>query len=417
MPLDCDQLERFVLGDDAAGPVDALLGELGPALGKEGRLREFEDLWALVQGLVTSALGRETEIPLPQDEARTWLRDVALAMHLAGRTSLTLDEISQIPMPTAAERMVGSVKDVADQLVLRFLLQEREGSYRFAHRIIGEALAAEALDLLKPEGAILDAVVPVRDDEVRGVRQDWLMPLAFLLGRNADWRHEVAARDPLAAARSVPSTASLEERQAAARTIGQTYCQWGIWIWDYDVPDLIEDAEALGRLLRTDGLEAVVEEVRHGIEDSSAQTQGNAIRVLSRVNPEGFVEELRHVLEDDAREAVVRRQAAIAARDIGAKELLSLIVRRAAAPADNAEAQDCSLCALDLAAEDQLVEVAIELARSDEARTMAEVRMKNRASPEEMIRFLRVVAQADPDPYGSAKDLFGDALKGVVNDG
>jgi energy-coupling factor transporter ATP-binding protein EcfA2 len=383
----------------------------------EDKLAEFEDLWALVQGLVTSALERETDVPLPEVDARAWLRDAALAMHLAGRTSLGLEEIEQVPMPTDTATMIGSAKDVADQLVVRFLLQEQGGSYRFAHRIIGEALAAEALDSLPPEGTILDAVVPERDEEVRGVRRDWLVPLTFLLGRNANWRHEVASRDPLAAARSVPATAPHGERESAARAIWGTYCEHKVWIWDYDVPELVEDAEALGRLLQTDALEGTVEQIRQGIDDASPQIQGNALRVLSRVKPEGFVDDLRRVLEDDNRKAVVRRQAAIAARDTGADELLPLIIHRAANPADTAEAQDCSLCAFELAGAERLVETAVELVQSDEARSMALARLERKATNEQLVRFLRVAAETESDPAGSEKELFHQTLESVVEDG
>jgi len=390
-------------------------------LEKDGKLGSFEDLWALVQGLVTSALERELGVALPQDEIRTWMRNVALTMHLAGRTSLTLEEVGRVPIPREAGEIVGSAKDIADALVLRFLLHESEESYSFTHRIIGEALAAEALDPLAPEGAVLDAVVPVRDEEVRGVRQDWLVPVTFLLGRSPEWRAAVRERDPLAAARGVSTSADdaladRDERRQAAEVIWSTYCERKVWIWDYEAPDLLEDSEALGRLLRAAGMEDMVEEVRRGIEDPSAQIQGNAIRVLSRVEPEGFTGDLRRVLDDDNREAVVRRQAAIAARDIKAQELLPLIVDRAAHPADSAEAQDASLCAFDLAGEEGLVETAIELAKHEESRTMAETRLKGRIPPAGMIRLLRASAEADSASDGFDTELFNDAVENLPPD-
>ena len=97
-------------------------------LEKDGRLGRFEDLWALVQGLVTATLERELGIALPEAEIRAWLRNVALTMHLAGRTALTLREIEQIEIPQEAGRIVGSAKDIAEALILRFLLLESEGS-------------------------------------------------------------------------------------------------------------------------------------------------------------------------------------------------------------------------------------------------------------------------------------------------
>jgi energy-coupling factor transporter ATP-binding protein EcfA2 len=379
-------------------------------LEKNGQLRAFEDLWALVQALVAATLERELGIALPQGEVRAWLRNVALTLHLAGRTTLALQEIEQIDIPQEAGQIVGSAKDIADALILRFLLQESEGNYSFTHRIIGEALAAEALNELPPEGAILDAVAPVCDEEVRGVRQDWLVPLTFLLSRNSDWRAAVRERDPLAAARAVPASTSHDERRDAARLIWSTYCERKVWAWGYDSPDLLDDAEALGRLLRTEDMRDVVEEVRRGIDDESAQIQGNAVRVLSRVAPPGFVDDLRSILGDDGREAVVRRQAAIAARDIGARELLPLIIQRAAHPADTAEAQDASICAFDLAGEDGLIDTAMELAKHPESRPMAQSRLNGRIAPADMIRVIRASAEAESDPYGSERELFEEAL-------
>ena len=112
-------------------------------------------------------------------------------------------------------------------------------------------------------------------------------------------------------------------------------------------------------------------------------------RVSSRVNPDGFVDDVRRVLEDDRREPVVRRQAATAARDIGARELLPVIIERAANPTSDVEAQDFSLCAFDLAGEDDLVATAIQLAGSRYGRIFAESRLKEVASTSELVRFLR----------------------------
>jgi hypothetical protein len=322
-------------------------------------------------------------------------------------------------MPPQVEEVVGSVDAIAEALVVRLLLQRREGQYAFAHRIIGEALAAEALDEIGVRETLLDAVVPRRDDTLSGARSDWLVPLAFLLGRNAAWRAAVGERDPVTAARSVPNAAPLAERRQAAQQIWETYRQWRIWIWDYDRPDLVEDAEALGRLLNGAGMGDEVQAVRAGLHDDSAQVQGNAVRVLSRVNPEGFEDELARVLRDDSLEPVVRRQAAIAARDIGAVALLPLIVERAVAPADSAEGQDCSLCALELAGEDHLVETAIQLARSREGNAMAQSRIRERGSTSDILRFLKAYAETQTrhDVYSSDTELLREVIARLADDG
>lgn len=255
---------------------------------EEGRLNDLPDLWALVQELVSSALAREGGLPLPVDQTRLWLRDVALAMHLRGRLAVTLQELEQVPIPEQMDGLVGQVDEISHALVLRLLLRESGENFSFVHRIVGESLAAEALAALGPRPELLDAIAPVRDELVSGVRGDWLVPLSFLLPHSPEWRQAIAERDPLQAARGVPSDAAEDERRAAAELIWRTYCEWRIWIWDYDAPDLIEDAEVLGRLLRTGGLEDVIADVRSGISNDSPQIQGNAIRVLSRVDPEWF---------------------------------------------------------------------------------------------------------------------------------
>lgn len=384
---------------------------------RAGGLREARDLWGLVQNFVTAALNREAGIKLPQSEARKWLRDVALAMHLAGRTSLGLEELTAVPLPTAVEKIIGSVEALTDSLIARLLmLKQGSHTYGFTHRIIGEALAAEALDGLHPTGVLLEAVAPQSDGQISGVRSDWLVPLAFLMGRNQAWRVAVAERDPLAAARSVPVSAPADERRAAALSIWETYLELRVWIWGFGTPDLLQDANALGRLLEAGDLDDLVEEARRSIDHESPQVQGNALRVLSRVNPDGFVDDVRRVLEDDRREPVVRRQAAIAARDIGARELLPVIIKRAANPTSDVEAQDFSLCAFDLAGEDDLVATAIQLAGSKYGRIFAESRLKEIASTSELVRFLRASAEAGPDSTSRETALLSETLTRIVSD-
>jgi energy-coupling factor transporter ATP-binding protein EcfA2 len=384
---------------------------------RAGGLRESRDLWELVENFVTAALDREAGIRLPTSEARKWLRDVALAMHLAGRTSLRLEELTEVPLPTAVENIIGSVEALTDSLIARLLmLKQGSHTYGFAHRIIGEALAAEALDELQPQGALLEAVAPQIDEQVSAVRSDWLVPLAFLMRRNPTWRAAVAERDRLGAARSVPASAPAVERREAARTIWETYVRLGVWIWNYGSPDLLQDANALAHLLQAGDLDDLLAEIRRQIDDPSPQVQGNALRVLSRVNPDGFVDDVRRVLEDDRRESVVRRQAAVAASDMGARELLALIIKRAADPANDMEAQDFSLCAFELAGEDDLVETAIQLAGSRYGRIFAESRLKEIASTSELVRFLRASAEAEPESTSHETALLADALRKIVSD-
>jgi hypothetical protein len=380
-------------------------------------LEDFEDLWALVQAFVTDALTRELGLTLPADDARKWLRAVALAMGLSGRTTLAPAELAEIPVPIEVERQIGSSEAIADALVARLLLHNRNGEHGFTHRIIGEALAAEALAEHEPEGELLDAVVPKHNDAIHAVRSDWRVPMAFLLARDARWRDVVKFRDELAAARCTPSSAESVERLNAAQVIWRTYCDFKVWIWEYGAPEILNSAESIGRLLRTDGMDEITAEVRAGIDDESPQVQGNAIRVLSLVNPDGLASDLQRVLEEDHREPVVRREAAIAAREIGAVELLPTIVARAATTSDDSEAQDLSSCAMELAPVDELVNTAIQLAPNRRSRTLATSYLQGRVSAEEIVRYLRAHAEAEPEGFGREAELLEDVVREVLDNG
>ena len=383
---------------------------------RAGRLRALRDLFEVVQDLVTLALERETEIRLPQEAVRGWLRELALAMHLAGRTSLRLDELAELPLPGPVEELIGSTEEVADTLISRLLLLERGGEYSFTHRIVGEALVAEALNEMAPESEVLDAVVPASAEGISSVRRDWAVPMTFLMGRNEAWRTAVAERDALAAARSVPASALAEERGEAARTIWETYLQLGIWMWKFETPELLNDAAALARLLAAGDQEEMVGTIRQAVEDESPEVQGNAIRVLSFADPDGFAEDLARVLNDDGRKSVVRRHAAIAARQINAHELLPLIVHRAAVAGDSVEGQDFAISAFDMARDSEIVDTAIQLAGSRYARMMAEPRLRKLASGAEQVRFLRAYAEHAQEPYGLETSLLEEALSKVNSD-
>jgi hypothetical protein len=296
-------------------------------------------------------------------------------------------------------------------LVQRLLLSERGGRYSFAHRIVGESLAAEALELLEPGEELLAAIIPRRSEALAGVRSDCLVTVGLLCSRSDLWREAVRDRDPLAAARATPESADLAERQAAAKLLWQTYLERQLWMWDYDVPGLAEDSEALGRLLRTDGLDELLSEVREAVHNGTDQDQGNAIRVLSRVNPDGFIDDLRTVLKDTTRDGVVRRQAAIAARDLRAHELLDPIVERAATTDDEAEAQDCTYIALAMARDDELLDVGRKLLPGRYGRIAASDTIARRLGPEARVAFARELGGIEEEDLDMDERLLLDAVE------
>ena len=283
------------------------------------------DIWGVLDLLIDEALAEQTDrdlLPLSPDKAREWLSGAALAMHLAGRTTISLEEVSRAHLPQDVD---GDAAELCEHLVARMMLQQRDEGFAFQHRLLGEFLAADALSRLAPTDELLEAIAP-RLGDISGVRPDLRVPMTFIVARSQNWRDAVHERDPMQWARTVPSEATLEERRAAARTIWDTYVAWDVWLSSRRRRDLLEDGSSLTRLLETDGLSDLVDEIRSAIRGgASPRVRGNAIRALSEDNADGLDlrAELRAVLEDDEEEAVVRRGACTGAAARGYTELLT----------------------------------------------------------------------------------------------
>ena len=318
-----------------------------------------------------------------------------------------------MPLP---EDYGGGHRELTQALVQRAMFQPRVGGYAFTHRMIGEGLAAEALDELGPTEPLLAAIAPSRNDLVRGSRRDWSVPLSLLLSRNEAWRTALAERAPMQVARTTPLSAPVEVRRTAAEYLWRTYTAWEIWIYDYNVPQLINDANAVARLIRAGGLDDLVTEIRSEIDHESPQVQGNALRVLSLAEIADLEADLRRVLEDDERESVVRRKAAIAASDMKLHNLLPLIIKRAAHPEDSAEAQDASIALRDLTRDDEVIDVLRQLAKSDEAWGLTVAMLDDGVKSPELIGVLRLRAETNLDRYSSEEELLAEAVTQVGPD-
>lgn len=379
----------------------------------DGRLKDLT-AWGLVQQLVDDALDRDhDQLPLSVDGARAWLRDVALRMHLYGVVSLSEPQLAQIPIPGGV-----ATSAILDSLVQRSMIREQADTYAFSHRIIGESLAAERLSAEGPTDVLLDAIVPqLPESGETGTRPDWRVPLALLLAEDEAWRESVKNRDPLQWARSVPAGAPAEERREAAETIWRTYLDWKIWVWNRERSDFLQDGAALSRLLAPGDLPEVVAEIQAGIDAESHQTQANALEVLAGANVV-IEDDLRRILDGngDTRAAVVRRHAALAARDLGLESLLDLVVERAVRPSEEVEAQDCSIAALALVPKERLVEVFTRLIEQDATHMIVMTRIDDMLEPDEAIAVLRVYAEQVDDPMSSEKDVLLDALRALEDD-
>lgn len=384
-------------------------------LHEAGELAGARDLLDLVGRLIDIALNTD-ELALDSEAAREWLRDVALAMQLAERAELSVEELAQVGMPEGLAA-TDSALDVADALVgARLFLPRGDGGYRFIHRIVGEALVAEALSARGPITELMEVVVPQVED-VGGVRADWLVPVTLAATRDERWRIAIQDRDPIAAARTVPDQAPLEERIAAARHIWETYCERRIWIWDYRTPSLVEDADVLARLLRTDGLDAVRAEILAIAGGQEREIRGNAFRVLSLTGDRELTGHLRAVLENSNEEPVMRRVAARAAVTLGLHELYYMIAHRALYATEDVEGQDMTYYALDLARPEELSIFAIRLAAAP-SRTayIALSRVEQDLTPRDQLRFLHAWASGGEHELDSTKDRARELIGRLEHD-
>ena len=176
-------------------------------LAAEGRLDGLPDFSALLRTLLDAAIAHEGQaLGIDNEAARLWLRQVALAGTLAGRRTFSVGELERFALPTGVE-----AERVARGLEQRLLLAEDGGSFRFHHRLLGEQLAAEALVEHGPLPELIDALVPLIDVELSGVRADAAVPVALAALQSREWRATLGQRDPLAAARATPEGAPRAE--------------------------------------------------------------------------------------------------------------------------------------------------------------------------------------------------------------
>jgi hypothetical protein len=362
-------------------------------LHEKNLLGQTHGFWELVEHLVRQSI---SELPLDPGATLEWLRRLAMTMLLAQRTNVTLEEIAQVEMPEALQA-AGEPRDVCDLLVSAHILMGRgDGHYSFIHRMVGESLASDFLVAFEPdEHGLIDVIAPCSGERLCGVRADWLVAVTLAGMRSSQWRAALRQRDALAAARTVPADAAAAERVDAARTIWSLYEKWRIWIWDWERPDLLEDALTLVRLLRTDGMEPLTAELRSALEHPSREVRGNAMHVLARLGDSSIERHLRLTLEAEG-DSVLRRIAASSAEALGASGLFYLIAHRALHPEDEAESQDMTLIAAELAGGDELLELGLRLAVTPGTSPyLLSPAIAKLGKPRGELRFLRAWAEAD----------------------
>ncbi|HEX7114214.1 MAG TPA: SIR2 family protein [Steroidobacter sp.] len=370
---------------------------------QDGKLGGVGDLLELV-GLFVDAALRRVDETLPAEAVRGWLRRLALAMVLAGKTNLDLAELAgSLP---ADLREFGDATAVAERLVSASLLRAGEtGRYGFVHRLIGETLAAEALLEVDPATSrVLDVAAPMSSELVRGLRTDWLVPITLVATKSLAWRTALAERDPLAAARTVPAGASVEERRSAAQLIWDQYVEWRIWLSDRQRASIVDDEAVLARLISAGDLDDLQVGIREALRSDEREVVGNAIRVLAAVGDTSIEPELRRVLETTA-DSVLARFAASAVRDLCLDRLFYVIAHRAINSFESTEAQGTTYAAIDLARDEDLIAFARRAARANgEAIGILVHAIRGRVSAREELSVLRLCASHRRPEYALSSD-------------
>jgi hypothetical protein len=291
-------------------------------LSSEGRLRGLADFSALLRALLDAAMAHEGEaLEIDDEDARAWLREVALAGLLAGRRTFSVSELKRFALPSGAQ-----TDRLARSLEQRLLLAEDGGSFRFHHRLLGEQLAAEALVERGPLPELLDALVSLIDAELSGVRPDAAVPVALAALQSSEWRAALAERDPLAAARATPEGATPAEVEAAARTLWENAVETQVWMWERGM-QIVDDADSTGRLLKAmPGCSLAAHVLAAARGRGTDQDRGNAITVLARAEHPELKAILLEVLAEEGQDGVVLRQAVIAAERHRLLDLVEPIV-------------------------------------------------------------------------------------------
>lgn len=305
--------------------------------------------------LLDSVIERDPKLRPIRSDVRRWLGRVALEMALSGSAVVGPAEAASL----AEGLELGNVTQAAGLLAERSLLQIAAGHYAFQHRLLGEALVAERL-LQEPENVWLDVLAPVANG-LSALLDDWRGVATLLLPRSRSWRATIAARDPRAAARLTPSTASVEERETAARLLWNDALEKDVWLHRERGPGPGTDAAIVGALVAAGGLDRLTEEVRReALGGSTRFRRGSAVAVVAEAPLTDAEAVLRRVLVDDT-DPVVSRLAAGASLDLGLTALARTIERRAQSAQDRLEAQTLTMVVLRLTPPRERTAVALSI--------------------------------------------------------
>lgn len=328
----------------------------------------------LICSLADERTDTDNLAPSQPGDTRVWLDRVAVLMEAAETSEVPTSALVEGGLHTGLSS-IKSVPEFIEHLITRALLNEDGTSVRFPANVLGEARAGRAiLDAGELGLAFLQehALVALADEatggaSVRAVRLSWVNTLERLLeDAPQQWRDAVAAYDPLLAAGATPASSSVEEREAAIWTIWNTYDARLVWMSHGSDEHGQGDLNRLHRLLSVStppGFMAAVEEALGGSESTG---RGNALMVLPTIakNLDSIVvlDQVRERLTDE--DSVVRRLAAVAAKELDLVVLSTEMAAQANIDEDKMAAETLLTFAMDLVSH----EVAIEMAMTSSTR-------------------------------------------------
>jgi hypothetical protein len=390
-------------------------------LWRSERTAEPHDALDVLAVLLDDALGDDSRpTAVSPQTMRSWLERVALWMLLSARVDATNDELIAIPLPEGL-RHVGVIDEIVRVLLSRSILAFHLDRYRWAHRVLGEGLAAKAIASVEDTeivDVILDVLAPAVSRRVRGVRGMCQVPATLLLSHSDRWRELIEQRDPVFAANSVPATAAPSERRRAAERLWQTYLYWEAassgWGGHPDEP------RTLGILLRAPDLSDLLHEVATAAAEHQSDTVRTlAAQVLGHAMASGRITDLVRTRLRGEPSTEVRVAIARAAARANVQEVVDDIWQLAMQPpTDELERSALAHVVVDLAPDDELLARSMALAHRTADRgywppEAATVEAWTRLPPKQQLEFV-FLCVATGVPISTPKRRLLNILPGLA---
>lgn len=297
---------------------------------------------------------------------KVWLDRLALCMV----TSQTTEVDHQGLIESGLAQDLPGLSDGPDLIALvasRALVTEVDGRVRFPANVVREARASRAILQAGESGLQFvreHALVqlPTRHGDgsaVMAVRSGWARVIEQLLPLAPHhWGTVIGQFDSRVVARATPTSAGLATRHAAVYAIWDSYVCDKIWLQSNRTGDGSGDEEALQRLICAGVPAQFVTQLVEATSDAERTIRGNALRLLpfTDVDDARLWPIVAAAITDP--DPVVRRFSAIAAHRRTYKDLVPAMIVQAHADDDELAPGTLLDFAMDLATEDEAIDIA-----------------------------------------------------------